>query len=77
MKTKSSIEALAKALEAGLYGARPLHESGIRRLLDKLGIKSADYKGNYLGGGPLTIESLEGILKQVTFEDKVLGRWKK
>lgn len=79
MKTKSAIEALMKALEVNMYGAAyPLHEAGLRRLLDKLDIKSADYRGSYLsGGGSLQMESLEGLFGSVTFQDVALGRWKK
>lgn len=78
MKTKSAIEALMKAFEVNMYGAAyPLHEAGLRRLLDKLDIKSADYRGSYLSGGSLQMESLEGLLSSVTFEDGALGRWKK
>ncbi len=76
----SAIDALSKAIEAGLYGGYPLHERELRRMLDKLGIKSALPNGggfrNLIGGAPLQMESLEATLKQASFDSSKLKLWK-
>ena len=80
LNTGSAIDALSKAIEAGLYGGYPLHERELRILLNKLGIKSAlpagGGFGSLIGGGPLKMESLEATLKSVTFDDTSLKKWR-
>lgn len=69
-ETKKALDALIKALEAGMYDTPPEIKvaNQLKELLDKLGIKSAKVYPTY--GGVLKIESLESILKSVTFDDK-------
>jgi hypothetical protein len=68
----SAIDALSKALEVGLYGGCPTHEVGMRKLLEKLGIKSAWHGRSPSFGMPLQVEGLDAMLKNVTFDDKDL-----
>jgi hypothetical protein len=71
----SAVDALAKALEAGMYAPCPTHEVGVRKLLEKFKIKSA-WDGTAGWGGPLKVEGLDAILKNVTFSDDKLKLWK-
>jgi hypothetical protein len=72
--TKSGVESLLKALETDMfYGPDARMKNDLKVFLGKLGIKSAKSVGGaYLGGGVLHVESLEGIMKQVTFDDTKL-----
>ena len=69
-EVNKEIKALLKALEAGMHDTPPEIKvaNQLKELLDKLGIKSAKVYSTY--GGVLKIESLESILKSVTFDDK-------
>ncbi len=66
---------LIKALEAGMYGTERQPYAALMDLLVKFGIKSARLD-NRPYGGPLKMESLSAILKQVTFDDKQLKSWR-
>lgn len=73
----SATKALIDALEAGMYWGCPKHEVGVRRVLGRLGIKSAEVNDGLIGGKALKMESLEATLKNVTFDDASLKLWKK
>lgn len=74
-ETKKAIDALIKALEQGMYDTpKDIFVSNqLKSLLIRLGIKSAKIYSTY--GGTLKIESLESILKSVTFDDTKLKLW--
>lgn len=73
----SAMKALLEAIETDMYfGSCPPHERGLRKMLQKFGIKSAKWEGGLTYGMPLQMESLEATLKQVTFDDKKLKLWK-
>jgi hypothetical protein len=80
MSVRSGIEALIKTMEADMfYGPDARNKNNLKVFLGKLGIKSARDQAtrDYLGGGPLQIESLEATLKNVTFDDKKIKLWGK
>lgn len=73
----SVIKSLLKSIEEDMYiGSCPPHERGLRKLLQKFGIKSAKWEGGLTYGMPLQMESLEATLNKVTFDDKKLKLWK-
>lgn len=77
LATGSAIRELMKAMEMDMYSGWPKHERGVRELLGKLGVKSAREHGPGLfGGKALQIESLDSVLKQVTYDSGELKRWK-
>lgn len=76
-ETKKALDSLLKALEAGMYDtpAEIKVANSLKSFLSKLGIKSAKVDAFY--GGALKIESIESILKNVTFDDTALKNWSK
>lgn len=75
--TKKALDSLLKALETGMYDtpAEIKVSNQLKDFLSKLGIKSAKRDPFY--GGALKIESLESVLKSVTFDDTALKNWSK
>jgi len=75
---KTMKEAMAKItrdLEESLYfGGAPRHEVGLRVLLKRFGIKTVEAATWY--GSPLAAESIEAVMKSVTFNMDTLTKWK-
>ena len=73
----SAMKSLLEAIETDMFYGCPKHEVGVRRTLNKLGIKSAfaDRASGLSFGAPLQIESLETTLNRVTFDDTKLKLW--
>lgn len=74
---KSMVDQLSKALEVDMFGGIPMHEQGVRKILGKLGVKSAKSGSSLFWGSPLQMESLEDILKPgiITYDAKDLKPW--
>lgn len=75
LATGSVMKSLMEAMEMDMYNGWPKHEIGMRKLLGKLGVKTA-LEGRAFIGGALQIESLDAVLKQVTFDETSLKRWR-
>lgn len=73
----SAIDALLKSIETDMYfGGCPQHERGLRKVLQKFGVKSAKWEGSLIHGAPLQMEGLDAVLRQASFDMSKLKLWK-